>query len=69
MKNKKYEILKQTDDYIIFKVIDENTEFYFEDIDLSDIPFENYQEAEDYSNYGYVNDYTVIVIENADSDF
>jgi hypothetical protein len=65
---KKYEILKKADDYIIFKVIDENTEFYFEDIDLSDIPFENYQECEDYSQYGYNYDNTVIIIENADSE-
>ena len=60
---KKYEILKKADDYIIFKVIDENTEFYFEDIDLSDIPFENYQECEDYSQYGYCYDKSVIIVE------
>jgi hypothetical protein len=63
MKNKKYEILKKADDYIIFKVIDENTEFYFEDIDLSDIPFENYQESEYYSQYGYCYDKSVIIVE------
>lgn len=57
-----YRILKQNEGYIIFKSESES-EINFEDIDVKDIPFEEYQEAEDYSQYGYNYDETVFILE------